>query len=74
MWTHSINGRDYAMFTHEMSDNAAELLKGWTKSTHPFDQWFDHKLRNCYDIVDLDHMPQQPTFIAEIDARINNTD
>lgn len=66
MWIHSISGKDYAMFTHELSENAAELLQGWSKSTHPFDQWFNRQLRDCYDIIDLDKMPPQPVFVGEI--------
>jgi hypothetical protein len=52
------------MFIHEMGDDASERLKGWSSSTHPFDQWFDKNLRNCYDVESLDHIPTQPEFVG----------
>ena len=68
IWTHTLDGKDYALFIHEMSHDAAESLKNWSSSTHPFDQWFDKHLRECYDIEDFDTMPPQPEFFGEIDA------
>lgn len=69
MWTHTIAGKNYALFTHDMSENAEKLLEGWTRSENPFDQWFKLQLEDCYDIESMDHMPPQPVFFAEIDAR-----
>ena len=69
MWLHNLDGRDYAMFTHDMSENAAELLAGWKDSTHPFDKWFDEQLRDCYEVEDTMSLPPQPEFIGAIDAR-----
>ncbi len=70
LWIHTIDGKDYALFIHEFGHNATERLKGWSTSTHPFDQWFDAHLRECYDIEDFENMPQQPEFFDEIDANI----
>ena len=69
IWIHTLNGKDYAMFIHEMDDDAAKRLESWSSSTHPFDQWFDKQLRDCYDIDDINAMPPQPEFLGELDAR-----
>lgn len=67
-WTHSLNGNDYAMFTHDMDEEEAnKRLKEWSSSTHPFDQWFDQQLKNCYEIESLDNMPPQPEFLGEME-------
>ena len=69
IWIHTLNDKDYAMFIHEMSDDAAKRLEGWASSTHPFDQWFNKQLHDCYDIEDINHMPIQPEFLGELDTR-----
>ena len=69
IWIHTLNGRDYAMFMHEMADDAAKHLEKWSSSMHPFDQWFNQNLCDCYDIEDMDHLPPQPEFLGELDAR-----
>jgi uncharacterized protein DUF6176 len=69
IWIHTLNDRNYAMFIHEMDEDAAKRLEGWSSSTHPFDQWFDKHLRDCYDIEDMNNMPIQPEFFDELDAR-----
>lgn len=68
IWTHTFNNKDYAMFIHEMDDNAAELLAGWSTSTHPFDQWFDKHLKDCYDFDGLENAPPQPEFFGALAA------
>ena len=68
IWIHTLNGTDYAMFIHDMDADAAKRLEGWSSSTHPFDQWFDKHLRECYKSEDLDNMPPQPEFFGELDA------
>jgi len=50
-WTHHFSGMDYVLFVHDVEEDAFERLKGWTSSTHPFDQWFNEQLLNCYDEV-----------------------
>lgn len=60
LWIHELEGKHYAMFIHEMDEGANELLAKWPDPHQPFDQWFDKKLRECYDIKDLAHMPPQP--------------
>jgi len=69
IWIHTLDGKDYALFIHEMDEDAGKRLEGWAKSTNPFDQWFDKNLRDCYDIKDMSNMPEQPTFFGELDAR-----
>ncbi len=69
IWTHTLNGKDYAMFIHEMGDDAEKCLENWSSSTHTFDQWFDKHLRDCYDIENFDDMPAQPKFFGELDTR-----
>lgn len=69
IWIHTLNGKSYAMFIHEMDDDAAKRLETWSKSTHPFDQWFDKHLRDCYDIPNMENMPAQPEFFGELDGR-----
>jgi hypothetical protein len=69
MWIHTLDGKGYAIFTHEMGDNAAKRLEGWSSSTHPFDQWFNQHLIDCYDIEDINNMPIQPEFFGELDTR-----
>lgn len=68
MWIHTLDGKDYAMFIHEMGSDAAKRLEGWSSSTHPFDQWFNQQLMDCYDIKNIDDMPLQPEFFGELDA------
>ncbi len=69
MWISTLNGRDYAIFTHEMGDDAAQRLESWASSTHPFDQWFDKNLRDCYDVENVAKMPTPPEFLGELDTR-----
>lgn len=64
-WFHTLNGKDYVMFTHEMDDDGFKKLAKWSSSTHPFDQWFEQNLRNCYDFENLNDI-EQPTFFGEI--------
>ena len=67
-WLHNLNGTDYAMFTHDMDDDAEKRLEGWTSSTHPFDQWFDKNLRDCYDYDGFENAPPQPEFFGTLAA------
>jgi hypothetical protein len=69
MWIHTLNGIDYAMFIHEMGDDAEKRLKSWPSSNHSFDQWFAQHLNDCYDVENPGDMPTQPEFFGEIDAR-----
>src|SRR5437879_150061 len=69
LWIHTLDGKDYVMFIHDMDDDAAKRLEGWAGSTHPFDQWFDKHLRDCYDVEDMVNMPAQPKFFGELDSR-----
>lgn len=69
IWVHTLDGKDYAMFIHEMDSDAAKRLEGWSASKHPFDQWFDKHLRDCYDIKNMNNMPVQPSFFGELDSR-----
>ncbi len=69
MWIHTVGSQDYAMFTHDMGDEAQELLKGWGSSKHPFDHWFNVQLEDCYDIPSMNETPPQPVFFGELDAR-----
>lgn len=66
LWTQTLDGKDYAMFIHEMDDDGMERLKDWATSTNPFDQWFEEKLKEFYD---FDNMPEQPEFFCKFDAR-----
>ena len=69
MWIHTLGDKDYAIFTHEMGDNATERLATWSSSTHPFDQWFNQQLTDCYATDNADNLAAQPTFFAALDAR-----
>lgn len=69
VWVNSIDGKDYAMFIHDMDDDAGEKLQAWSSSSHPFDQWFNEQLMYCYDMTSLDNAPPQPEFLAVCDAR-----
>lgn len=69
LWLHTIEGRDYAFFMHDMSEKAPELLAEWTKSSDPFDQWFKENLEKYYDIESMDETPPQPIFFGGLDAR-----
>ena len=66
LWLHTLEGKDYAMFIHDMDDDGMEKLKDWDDSTHPFDRWFNSKLQECYD---FDTMPEQPSFVSGFDAQ-----
>lgn len=66
MWTHNLAGKDYAMFIHDISDDAFERLASWNDSTNKFDQWFDEKLREFYDI-DFDNQPDHPAFFGKLE-------
>ena len=68
IWLHTINGKDYAMFTHDMDDDAARRLQNWSSSTHPFDQWFDKHIQDCYEVADQANV-MQPQFFGELDTR-----
>ncbi|MCB1082261.1 MAG: hypothetical protein KDK63_03855 [Chlamydiia bacterium] len=61
LWIHELEGKHYALFIHDMDEGAGELLAKWPDPNQPFDLWFDEKLRECYDVKDLSHMPPQPT-------------
>ena len=69
IWINTVNGRDYAIFIHDMGKDAVRLLEGWAKSSHPFDQWFDRNLRDCYEVENVAKMPASPEFLGELDAR-----
>jgi hypothetical protein len=69
IWIHTLNGKDYAMFIHEMGDDAEKRLESWPNPNHPFDQWFAQNLNDCYDTAKPGEMPIQPKFFGEIDAR-----
>lgn len=69
MWLHTIDGKDYVLFTHDMSDDAAKKLEGWENSKHPFDQWFNKQLKDCYDVKDASDYSSQPIFVGSLDAR-----
>ncbi len=66
LWTQTLDGKDYAMFIHDMDDDGMEKLKEWDSSTHPFDQWFNQQLHSFYD---FENMPEQPIFYSQFDAR-----
>ena len=68
MWIHTINGQDYAMFTHDMGPEGAQRLAEWAGSTHPFDQWFDAHLREFYTAEDYDNVQAQPEFVDVIEV------
>ncbi len=68
IWLHTLEGKDYAMFIHEMDENAAKLLEGWSTSTHPFDQWFNKHLKDCYTFESLENAPPQPEFFGAVTA------
>lgn len=68
IWFHTLNGINYVMFIHEMDNDAAQRLKNWSTSRHPFDQWFNKHLCDCYDIDNMESMPPQPEFFGELDA------
>ena len=68
IWINTLEGKDYAMFIHDMNEDAPKRLKDWATSTHPFDQWFDKQLRDCYDFEGLAHAPPQPIFWGELDG------
>ncbi len=65
MWHHTIGGHDYAMFMHKMDDDGAEKLSTWNQHGHPFDQWFNDSLAECY----ADSTEQQPIFVRDFDAK-----
>ena len=69
MWHHNFNGHDYVLFTHDISDDGFERLKGWSTSTHPFDKWFNEQLQDCYENSDASSPAGQPVFVCELDAR-----
>lgn len=66
IWVHSIDGKDYAIFTHDMDEDAGDRLANWP-GEHPFDQWFDKHLKECYDFDGLENAPEQPTFLGKLD-------
>lgn len=68
IWVSTLGGRDYAIFTHDMDDDAPKFLENWSGSTHPFDQWFDKNLSDCYEVEDVTKSSTQ--FLGEIDTRI----
>jgi hypothetical protein len=72
IWVSTIDGRDYAVFTHEMNDNAAKLLESWSTSSHSFDQWFDKHLRDCYEVADVTKTSIKTDFLGKFDARKND--
>ena len=67
IWLQTIDGNDYAAFTHDMGEHAAERLAKWADSAHPFDQWFDAKLRECYTVA-LADAPPQPEFVGVVEV------
>ena len=69
LWHHNFNGRDYAVFTHDISDDGFERLKGWSTSTHPFDKLFNEQMQDCYENVDPSSATGQPIFVCDLDAR-----
>ena len=68
IWVHTVNGRDYPMFIHDMSDDAEKRLENCASSTYPFDQWFNKNLCACYDIEDMNNLPPQPAFLGELET------
>lgn len=68
IWVSTIGDRDYAIFTHDMNDNAPDLLKNWP-SSHPFDQWFNEHLRDCYEVDDATKTAIKSEFLGAFDAR-----
>ena len=69
MWIHTIADKDYVIFTHDMGNDAKKRLEGWLTSTHPFDQWFNQQLEDCYELDSMDNLPSQPEFIGELGAK-----
>lgn len=63
VWHHKFGDRDYILVLHDIGENALKLLEGWSASTHPFDNWFNKHLLNCYDISSLETAPKQPEFM-----------
>jgi hypothetical protein len=68
MWIHTIEGKDYAMFVHDMDDDAHEKLAGWPNKEYPFEVSFNECLIDCYD-VDMAQFPPQPEFITHLEGR-----
>lgn len=68
LWIHTIDGKDYALFTHDMDDNAGERFGNWPNKDIPFELWFYEQLTDCYDL-DMDQMPPHPTFITYLESK-----
>ena len=66
IWFHTLNGKDYAMFTHNLSDDLDTHMKKFADSKHPFDLWLTKQVEDFYNIDDIDAMSAQPPeFIGE---------
>lgn len=49
VWIQTIGGKEYAVVYHDAEEGAADHLKRWKDSLHPFDVWFKEQLGSCYD-------------------------
>jgi hypothetical protein len=64
VWHGKIADCEYVFILHEAEDDALELLKGWSSSTHPFDHWFGEYLSKCYE-----GMPEPTHLLFEFGPR-----
>lgn len=68
VWHHTIGATQYLFTLHEITPEAPQLLSKFATSSHPFDTWFHDECLNVWDVPNFSELPEQPTFIYEIDA------
>jgi len=75
IWVSTLANKDYAIFIHDMNDNAKKLLENWATSNHPFDRWFNTFLNECYEIEDATKIPTNISidFLGELDSRLKSS-
>ncbi len=49
VWIQALGGKEYAVVYHDAEEKAADHLKHWMVSTHPFDVWFREQLAGFYE-------------------------
>jgi hypothetical protein len=62
----TIDGRDYAISSHEPGLDSEKLLANWDESTNPFDVWFREQVGNFCDSEVMEDKKIQPKSFGEI--------
>ncbi len=67
VYFHQISGVDFVVVIHQAEDNARELLKNFTSSTHPTEQWFVKQLNDLHYFEPLNGASNSATKLFSFD-------